>query len=150
MGWARRIIPPGWLLLALLAAGALHQWLPLGQMLRPPLTWLGLVPLGAGLVVTSKGFGAFRRAGTPVIPFSRSTALVTTGVYRLTRNPMYLGITLILGGVAWLLGSCGAFLPLLPLALILEHGYIRAEERFLEEIFGSEYLRYKSEVRRWL
>ena len=150
MGWVRRIIPPGWLLLAALASGALHRWLPLTQLLHPPVTWLGLVPLVAGLILTSKGFGAFRRAGTPVIPFRRSTALVTTGVYRLTRNPMYLGIALMLGGIAWLLGSVGALLPLPILVWILECGYIRAEEHFLEEIFGGTYRSYKSEVRRWL
>jgi protein-S-isoprenylcysteine O-methyltransferase Ste14 len=150
MGWARRIVPPGWLLVALMSAVALHHWLPLAQLWQAPLSWLGALPLGAGLILAVFGIGAFRRAGTPVIPFERSTALVTTGVYRFTRNPMYLGLSLILTGTAVMLGSVGAFLPLPLLVWILQSGYIEAEERFLEELFGGDYLRYKSLVRRWM
>jgi protein-S-isoprenylcysteine O-methyltransferase Ste14 len=150
MRWTQRVVPPIWLLLTLIASGLLHHYVPIAQLLEPPLTWLGFAPLGAGLVVTSKGFGAFRRAGTPVVPFRRSTALVTSGVFRLTRNPMYLGLTLILAGSAWLRGSVGAFVPVPLLVWILQSSFIRTEERLLEEIFGGEYLRYKAAVRRWL
>lgn len=150
MGFAHRIIPPGWLLLALLGSAALHRWLPLLQLLHAPWTLLGVAPLAAGLVLAVAGVGAFRRAGTTVIPFAPSSALVTTGVYRFTRNPMYLGLTLILTGSAWLCGSLGAFLPLPFLVWILQGGYIRAEERVLEQSFGADYVRYRSSVRRWL
>ena len=150
MGFAHRIIPPGWLLLALLVAAALQRWLPLLQLLHAPWTLLGVAPLAAGLLLAVAGVGAFRRAGTTVIPFAPSSTLVTTGVYRLTRNPMYLGLTLILAGSAWLAGSLGAFLPLPLLVGILQGGYIRAEERVLEQSFGADYVRYRSRVRRWL
>lgn len=150
MGFAHRIIPPGWLLLALLGSAALHRWLPLVQLLHAPWTLLGAAPLAAGLVLAVAGVGAFRRAGTTVIPFAPSSVLVTTGVYRLTRNPMYLGLTLILAGSAWLCGSLGACLPLPFLVWILQGGYIRAEERVLEQSFGADYVRYRSSVRRWL
>jgi protein-S-isoprenylcysteine O-methyltransferase Ste14 len=150
MRWMRRVVPPAWLLLTLLAALALHRWLPLRQLWHEPLNRLGLLPLAVGLVLAASGVGAFRRAGTPLIPFAPSTALVTTGVYRFTRNPMYLGLLLIALGTACLLGSVGAFLPLLPLVWILQRGYIHAEERFLENIFGGEYRRYKNLVRRWI
>ena len=102
------------------------------------------------MLLTLSGVVAFRRAQTPVIPFERSTTLVTYSVYRFTRNPMYLGLTLVLAGVAVLLGSIGAFLPLPLFVWIIEYGYIRAEERFLAEIFGEEYARYMHTVRRWL
>jgi protein-S-isoprenylcysteine O-methyltransferase Ste14 len=148
--WVRRIIPPGWLLLALLAALALHRWLPIARWLRPPLTWLGAALIVAGMVLAAVAFGAFRRAGTSVIPFEHSTTLVTSGVYRFTRNPMYLGLALVLAGTAWLLGTLGAFVPLPLFVWIIERGYIRGEERLLAETFGNEYLRYKREVRRWL
>jgi protein-S-isoprenylcysteine O-methyltransferase Ste14 len=150
MGWARRIIPPLWLLLALLAAAALHRWLPIAHVLQPPVTRLGLAFLVAGVALAFSGVGAFHRARTPIIPFERSTTLVTAGVYRFTRNPMYLGLVLILSGTALLLGSIGAFVPLPLFIWIIHAGYIRAEERFLEEIFGSEYVQYKSAVHRWL
>lgn len=150
MRWTQRVVPPFWLLLALIASGVLHHFLPIAKLFEPPVTWLGVAPLGVGMVLIAKGFGAFRRAGTPVVPFSRSTTLVTSGVYRLTRNPMYLGLTLMLAGSAWMQGSIGAFAPLPLLVWILQSSFIRAEERLLEEIFGGEYLRYKSAVCRWL
>jgi protein-S-isoprenylcysteine O-methyltransferase Ste14 len=150
MGWARRIIPPGWLLVALLSSAALHHWWPIVQVLRAPVNRCGTVLLAGGVVLTFSGVTAFRRARTPVIPFERSTTLVTRGIYRFTRNPMYLGLALTAAGTAVLLGSIGAFVPLPLLVWILDYGYIRAEERFLADIFGSDYLRYTHTVRRWL
>jgi protein-S-isoprenylcysteine O-methyltransferase Ste14 len=150
MAWARRIIPPGWLVIGLFAVFALHHLCPLRQLLKPPLSWAGVLLICVGLALAAGGVGAFRLAGTSVIPFARSTALVTGGVYRLTRNPMYLGLTLILGGTAWLLGSLGAFLPLPFFIALLQGAYVTPEERFLEDIFGSDYARYKMRVRRWI
>jgi protein-S-isoprenylcysteine O-methyltransferase Ste14 len=150
MDWVRRIIPPGWLLVALLASVALHHWLPLAQVLRPPVSRCGAVLLGVGVLLAASGIVAFRRSRTPVIPFERSTALVTRGVYRFTRNPMYLGLSLVLAGTAVLLGSIGAFVPLPLFVWIIHCGYVRAEERFLTEIFGNDYLHYTHAVRRWL
>ena len=150
MGWARRIIPPGWLLLALLSQWGLQRWLPIAQVLRPPVSWCGIASIGAGIGLAFSGVSAFWRAHTPIVPFERSTALVTGGVYRYTRNPMYLGLALLVAGTALLLGSIGAFVPLPLFVWILESGYIRAEEHLLAETFGSEYLQYTERVRRWL
>lgn len=150
MGWARCIIPPGWLAVALLMSAALHHWSPIDRLLSLPMSRLGVVPLAAGLLLTTAGVVAFRRARTPVIPFRRSTSLVTDGIYRFTRNPMYLGLVLVLVGTAMLLGSIGAFLPLPLFVAVIAFGYIRAEERFLAGIFGEEYLHYRHTVRRWL
>jgi protein-S-isoprenylcysteine O-methyltransferase Ste14 len=103
-----------------------------------------------GIALTAIAAGSFRRAGTPVVPFEISTALVTTGLYRLTRNPMYLGLALALVGVAVLLGTLSPFLPIPVFVWIIQAQFIRGEERFLEEIFGAGYLAYKSRVRRWI
>ena len=146
----RRIIPPVWMLLALLASLALHRWLPLVSLLRPPWTWTGVVPILVALLLTPPAMLLFRRSGTPIMPFERSTALVTTGVYRFTRNPMYLGLTLVLLGVAVLQGSLGACLPIPLFILIVQKRFIEGEERFLTEIFGEQYLSYRRRVRRWL
>ncbi|MFO1402522.1 MAG: isoprenylcysteine carboxylmethyltransferase family protein [Steroidobacteraceae bacterium] len=146
----RRIIPPVWMLLALLASLALHRWLPLVSLLRPPWTWSGVVPILAALLLTPPAMLLFRGSGTPIMPFERSTALVTTGVYRFTRNPMYLGLTLVLLGAAVLQGSLGACLPIPLFVLIIQKRFIEGEERFLTEIFGEQYLSYRRRVRRWL
>jgi protein-S-isoprenylcysteine O-methyltransferase Ste14 len=104
----------------------------------------------AGILMSAAGASSFRKAGTPVIPFETSTALVLGGLYRFTRNPMYLGMTIALLGAAVLFGTLGAFLPLPLFVWVIQTRFIAGEERFLEEIFGQQYLAYKRRVRRWL
>jgi len=146
----RKIVPPVYLLLTLLAMAAMHFFLPIVRVIAAPYTQLGWVFVAVGVGIAAVAAGAFRRAGTPVIPFEPSTALVTGGLYRFTRNPMYLGMVLLLIGVAILLGSLTAFLPVPVFAWIIQKWFIEGEERFLEEIFGENYLAFKRNVRRWL
>jgi len=146
----RRILPPIWFLLALALAVALHYLLPIARLLSPPWSYAGAVLVIVGIVMSAAGSSAFRRVGTPVVPFEPSTVLVTDGLYRFTRNPMYLGLVLSLIGVAILLGSLSAWLPVPIFVWILQTQFINGEERFLEEIFGARYLEYQKRVRRWL
>lgn len=146
----RKIIPPVWLLLTLMAMVALHFALPIVRLIPGPYGSLGWLAVAAGIAVSAIAAGAFRRAGTPVVPFERSTALVTDGLFRHTRNPMYLGLVLVLLGVAVALGTLGAFLPIPLFVWIIQKRFIEGEERFLTEIFGDEYLAYRRRVRRWL
>ena len=146
----RRVLPPVWLLLALLASLALDRWLPLKELLASPWNYLGLLPLVAGLVMTATSARAFKKAGTAVVPFETSTALVLDGWYRMTRNPMYLGLVLILTGLGVFLGSLGALLPLPVFIAILHFRFIVGEEQFLEGIFGDPYRAYRRRVRRWI
>jgi protein-S-isoprenylcysteine O-methyltransferase Ste14 len=104
----------------------------------------------AGLAIAPIAALAFNRAGTPVIPFEPPTALLTGGLYRYTRNPMYLGMVSVLIGFALLSGSLGAGLPIPIFIWVIRKHFILGEERFLEEIFGASYKIYKSKVRRWL
>lgn len=129
---------------------ALHVWLPIARIVPVPWSYGGAVLVILGLALAAIGSSLFRRAGTPVVPFERSTVLVTNGPYRFTRNPMYLGLVLILLGVAALFGTLGAFLPIPVFVWIIHTRFIVGEERFLEEIFGEQYLAYKARVRRWL
>jgi protein-S-isoprenylcysteine O-methyltransferase Ste14 len=146
----RKIVPPVYLLIALIAMTALHYWLPLATLLRAPFTWLGALVIVAGVAVAVSAARLFERAGTPVVPFERSTALVTDGLYRYTRNPMYLGLALVLLG-AWLLfGTLSPGLALVAFLCVIQGNFIRGEERFLESIFGEQYLSYKARVRRWI
>lgn len=146
----RKILPPVWLLLALGLAVALHYVAPIVRIFTPPWSYSGAVLVVLGIAMSAAGAGAFKRAGTPVVPFEPSTALVTQGLYRFTRNPMYLGLVLSLLGAAILLGSLGALLTLPAFVWILQTQFIAGEERFLEGIFGARYLDYKKRVRRWL
>lgn len=103
-----------------------------------------------GLAIGLLGFREMHRAGTNVDPREPTTAIVTEGPYRFTRNPLYVGMTLIYAGIAARANALPAAL-LLPLVLhIMRRGVIEREEAYLERKFGDEYLRYKDRVRRWI
>jgi protein-S-isoprenylcysteine O-methyltransferase Ste14 len=145
-----RIFPPFWLAFALLAMLALDRWLPLVQLtpwFSSAFSWLLLLP---GLAITVIATGGFRRAKTGIVPFSKSTALVTDGIYRFTRNPMYLGMAVLLAGLALKLGSLGAWIPIPVFIAILQRQFIRNEEIFLTAIYGDAFRAYQEKVRRWL
>ncbi len=92
----------------------------------------------------------FRKARTDFNPRKPTTTIITTGPYRFSRNPSYLVLTLLCVGIGiaadniWILGL------LIPAIVVMHYGVIVREERYLENKFGEEYLRYKRSVRRWL
>ena len=111
---------------------------------------LGGVLVVVGFLVSFAGVGLFVRRGTAIIPYKPATQLVASGIYRRTRNPMYLGMTLGYAGLALVLNSVPA-LVLLPLVLaIIQTQVIAREEAYLERAFGDRYVDYKSRVRRWI
>jgi len=91
-----------------------------------------------------------KAAGTNVHPSEPTTTIVRGGPYRFTRNPMYLALTLLQIGVAFVLNDAITFLFAAALALTLHFGVILREERYLEAKFGEEYLALKRSVRRWI
>ncbi|OGT35148.1 MAG: hypothetical protein A2W28_01970 [Gammaproteobacteria bacterium RBG_16_51_14] len=145
----RKIIPPVYFLAALALMVGLHHYLPLVQLVAAPVSCAGVILISVGLLVSFWGANAFRKAGTPVKPFEQSTTLVLHGLYRHTRNPMYLGLIVMLVGTGIWLGSLSPFLVVIIFFLIIQEGFIRHEEPFLENIFGDEYRAYRSRVRRW-
>lgn len=107
---------------------------------------LGLIGAALGLSAVM----AFRKVGTNVLPERPSTAITTQGAYRFTRNPMYLGLSCLYGAATLGLAK-PVTLALLPIAiLIIHHGVIRREERYLASKFGETYDAYRRRVRRWL
>ena len=145
----RRIVPPVYLLCALLLMYALHRLLPVAYPFPAPFNWTGMLPVAAGILLAATGARTFRSAGTPVKPFETSTSLVTHGLYRYTRNPMYLGLLCIAAGVWVLLGSLTPGIVLPAFFLLLRQGFVVHEERFMEGLFGDDYRRYCAQVRRW-
>lgn len=111
---------------------------------------LTLAALGGGVALA--GVLAFRRARTTVNPLApqRASALVTGGIYRVTRNPMYLGMLIVLAGWAVWLGNAAAWLGLPLSVALLTVLQIRPEERILAERFGEDFKRYAARVRRWI
>jgi protein-S-isoprenylcysteine O-methyltransferase Ste14 len=145
------IAPPPLIYLVPLAGALLIEYLVpairLPAVLPPVLGWILIV---LGVVLTLAAVGTMRRARTAISPYKPSTAVVARGPYRFTRNPIYLADTLLYAGIALLTHSLLA-LVLLPLVLaVIQFGVIVREERYLEQKFGEEYIRYRNTVRRWL
>ncbi len=146
----RIIIPPVWFALGLVAVFLLDRLLPLADFSGPAALGCGAVLILLGAALTGSAAGLFNKADTGIVPFSEATALVTSGAFRFSRNPMYLGLTLALLGAALVAGSAGSLLAAPVFMLIIESRFIRDEERMLREVFGEEYEDYRRRVRRWL
>ena len=106
----------------------------------------------AGIAISALGIASFKRAGTTVNPMKpqSSSVLVVSGVYKLTRNPMYLGFLLVLLGWAVFLSNVLAFLLLQAFIAYMNRFQIEPEEKALASLFGKEFENYRSRVRRWL
>ena len=100
--------------------------------------------------MTVWGMNTFQKAGTAVKPFDESTVLVTSGLFRYSRNPIYLGMLFILIGNGIYLGGLLPFFVIPMFFFIVQECFIKKEEPFLEEIFGEDYRNYKTKVRRWI
>jgi protein-S-isoprenylcysteine O-methyltransferase Ste14 len=145
------IAPPPLIYLAGLGIGfLLEAVLPGGSFPAVVSLGLGGVALAAGSVFAGWFVASFRRADTPLPPYEPTTALVTDGPYRLTRNPGYLGFALIYAGIALLSDAPWVLLPLPFILAVIQQGVIAREERYLEGRFGTDYLRFKARTRRWL
>jgi protein-S-isoprenylcysteine O-methyltransferase Ste14 len=139
----------------LVAAGLTWLIATVTPRLHLSLAWRGpaaaaLISAGVVLIVASRA--ALARADTtfsPVAP-ARSSSLVTTGVYRFTRNPMYLGMTLALVALAVLLASPEALVVSLAFVAYIDRFQVRPEERVLRVLFGTDCDAYRARVRRWV
>jgi protein-S-isoprenylcysteine O-methyltransferase Ste14 len=103
-----------------------------------------------GLALAVAGIRNFSRAATPVPTNEPVRALVTTGIHGWTRNPIYLGMFLVYGGIGVAARSPGTLILTLPLAITIRYGVVAREEAYLERRFGDAYRGYKARVRRWL
>jgi protein-S-isoprenylcysteine O-methyltransferase Ste14 len=111
---------------------------------------LGAALAALGIVIGIAGFRQFRQAGTDVRPDQPTTALVTEGVYRYSRNPLYISQALVYAGIALAADSLWAIAFLVPTLVVVRYGVIAREEAYLERKFGDDYRRFTAAVRRWL
>ena len=145
-------LPPFILLGFLVAATVLEAVVPLPVLGAHALArYLAGAALAAcGLVLIGMGTRRFVAAGTNIPPNLPTTALVVDGIYGRTRNPLYLGTTLVYLGLSVAAGSLWAILLMVPLLWVINVGVIAREERYLERKFGDAYRAYKGRVRRWV
>lgn len=143
-------LPPTYLLVALVLVSVLHLVFPQPKLIQSPWNILGIIPMGIGVVINVLADKQFHKANTTVNPFEKASTLVTDGLFRFSRNPMYLGFVLVLLGEWVLLGS---LIPLIiiPLFTTLIHfRFILVEERTLAKTFGEDWVNYCKKVRRWI
>jgi protein-S-isoprenylcysteine O-methyltransferase Ste14 len=129
------------------------------SVLTPAFAWhppyqrkIALLLVLAGSVSTVLGAVTFRRAGTTVSPIrpQATSVLVSTGIYRFSRNPMYLGLSLVLIGWSLVLGNSLSLGGVAVFVMYLNRFQITPEERALTAKFGNEFTAYQRRVRRWL
>ncbi|MGH2373918.1 MAG: methyltransferase family protein [bacterium] len=150
MSGGRRVLPPVYFLAALLLMVGLHYALPVRQVTHFPYRYGGLVFVLGGILLVLWAARLFGQTGTPIKPFQEASALVVRGPYRLTRNPMYVGMVTVLIGIAVLLGSLSPVIIIPLFMALIDVRFIRLEEAALERTFGARYGDYKGRVRRWL
>lgn len=146
----KRMLPPTYLYLSIVIMAVLHFLFPVVKVIPFPWNFLGAVPLALGVVINILADSAFKKQETTVKPFEESKTLIMSGVFRISRHPMYIGFVLILIGLAVLMGTLTPYLVIVVFAFLMDFIFIRGEERMLEETLGENWLKYKKKVRRWI
>jgi protein-S-isoprenylcysteine O-methyltransferase Ste14 len=145
------IAPPPVIYLAGLALAFVLDWVwPIALLPVAVQVAIGIPLVGLGLAVVVLAFLRFRRAGTHIEPYKPTTALVTDGLYGVSRNPIYVALVAICVGIGIAADNLWVLPMLVPILVVMRIGVIAREERYLEGKFGADYRRYKASVRRWL
>ena len=143
-------LPPQIAFITLVIGSLLHALSPTSWRIIPALPALGIVLLSIGAILAVWALAIFRSQRTPVYPTTTPTRLVTSGPFKFTRNPMYLGIAFILVALVFLLGSLPMFVAPVLFLLVMNLYYLPFEETKMEKLFGETYSSYRQRVRRWL
>jgi protein-S-isoprenylcysteine O-methyltransferase Ste14 len=145
-----KIVPLAYLAACIAAAVALDWLWSEAKLIAAPWNLLGIIGVALGVALVAPSVWSLKRHGTTVKPLRKPKVLVTTGVFRISRNPIYLGFVLVLLGTVVLLGSLTPWLLAVAVAVFLHAVFVRFEETRLEEVFGEAWAAYKRKVRRWL
>lgn len=143
----RVLVPPPLIFASLVAVGLL---IDADMTTSVPTNLAAAALIAAGLALIISALGLFRRAQTRPEPWQPSTALVSKGIYRLTRNPMYLGMALVCFGAAFLFTSAAAIILTILASVLIDRTVIAREETYLLRRFGGDYEAYRRRVRKWL
>ena len=142
-------MPPVIILIAILFQIALHKLLPI-MIIFEKMYWIGIVMGFLGFFISTGSILLFRINKTTMIPFQDSSFLITNGIYKYTRNPMYLGMLFVQFGIAIYFGSISPFIIPFLFIPIMNSRIIQHEEVILEKQFGESYIIFKNSVRRWI
>jgi protein-S-isoprenylcysteine O-methyltransferase Ste14 len=150
MEGAKKPLPPTYFIILLLLSIGLHFVFPIKKLIFPPYTYFGFALIVFGGVINIWADLLLKKKKTTVKPYENPTYLITSGPFRISRNPQYLGFTAILLGVVINHGTVITFTSPITFFILIELLFIPFEEKKLERTFGKEYLEYKNRVRRWL
>ncbi len=146
----KNIMPPIYFFV-LLVVSIIADWLfPIVGIFERPIHLLGFLLIIFGIVISTWVNLIFKRRKTTRIPGDKPSSLVIEGPFKISRHPMYLGMTAILLGVGILLGSLSALVGFLVFFVIMESVFIPMEEEILEDKFRKRYREYRNKVRRWI
>jgi len=146
----RKTLPPTYFMIFIGLSLISRFFIPLYGIIGYPWNLSGLVLIVFGIWLDLSADRKFKSVKTTVKPFESSTCLVTGGVFRFSRNPMYLGMFLMLLGGAIFLGTLSPFLIALIFAVLMDVRFIRTEEKMLHATFGEKWQSYKSKTGRWI
>ena len=146
----RLFIPPVLFLSLFLLMIGLDRYYPMQEIIAKPYHYIGILPLLIGFLMTTQTARLIKKRDTQISPFGKPRKLIIDGWFKISRNPIYLGFTLSLLGIWLLLGSLTPIIGYLLFPLITNFSYIPMEEKNMEEVFGADYLQYKTRVRRWI
>ena len=128
----------------------LHFMIPIQSITMFPFNLLGIILIIFGILISIIGSRKFEQEDTTSMTFDTPTKLVVDGIYKLSRNPMYLGFTLFIAGFWLIMGSLSSLFIAISFIVVLDRYYIPFEEKVLLSQFGNAYLEYKKSVRRWV
>ena len=144
------ILPPTYLIIAILLMVGLFLIFP-GIVIVPcPWNFIGLIPLVFGVWINLAADKSFHKLKTTVKPFEEPSELITNGAFTISRNPMYLGFTAILTGIALLLSALTPFIIVFLFAIFMDQKFIKEEEQNLAKKFGHAWHDYNKKERRWI
>ena len=143
-------LPPSYFNTSVILMIALHLIFPLKTIIISPYKYFGLLLLLLGFLMNIWASEYFKKVQTTIKPFQESSHLVTDGLFKYSRHPMYLGMVIALLGLFFLLGSMTPFIIIPVFVYLIKKKFIQVEEKALEEKFGKQYLAYKKKVRCWI
>jgi protein-S-isoprenylcysteine O-methyltransferase Ste14 len=147
---AHKIMPTTYFIILMALSIGMHFLYPIKKILYYPFTYFGFPLIVVGIILNLWTDRLFKKMNTTVKPFKDPKAFLTSGPFRISRHPMYLGMTSILLGISIIQGIIITFLFPILFVIIMEFLFIPFEENNLDRIFGLEYSDYKKKVRRWI
>jgi protein-S-isoprenylcysteine O-methyltransferase Ste14 len=146
----KKLMPDGYFIILLALSILFHFEFPILKIIFYPYNFIGIALIIIGIAMTILVNSLLLKSKTSIQPYETPRFFVTSGLFRFSRNPLYLGMAIALFGVNIFLGSLSPFIFPIIFIIFIDRMFIPMEEKALEKEFGNEYADYKKRVRRWI